>query len=61
MPWEPAVRFAQETIGVDRVMFAMDYPYQYQLQEVVDMDNMEISDADKKMFYETVATKVFNL
>jgi 2,3-dihydroxybenzoate decarboxylase len=61
MAWEPAVRFAQQTIGVDRVMYAMDYPYQYVLQEVTDMDNMDISAVDKKMFYEKVATKVFKL
>jgi 5-carboxyvanillate decarboxylase len=61
MAWEPAVRFAQQTIGVDRVMYAMDYPYQYVLQEVEDMDNMDISDADMKMFYEKVATSVFKL
>jgi len=61
MAWEPAVRFAQQTIGVDRVMYAMDYPYQYVLQEVVDMDNMDISAADKKIFYENVATSVFKL
>ena len=61
MAWEPAVRFAQQTIGVDRVMYAMDYPYQYVKQEVLDMDNMAISEADKKMFYEDVASKVFKL
>jgi len=61
MAWEPAVRFCQEQIGVDRVMYAMDYPYQYLKQEVVDMDSMAISDADKKMFYQGVAEKVFRL
>ena len=61
MAWEPAVRFAQEQIGMDRVMYAMDYPYQYVRQEVTDMDNMAISDADKKLFYQGVAEKVFKL
>jgi 2,3-dihydroxybenzoate decarboxylase len=61
MAWEPAVKFAQQQIGVDRVMYAMDYPYQYLKQEVVDMDAMDISDADKKLFFEGVATKVFKL
>ncbi len=61
MAWEPAVRFAQQTLGVDRVMYAMDYPYQYQKKEVLDMDNMDIPDADKKMFYQGVAEKVFKL
>jgi len=61
MAWEPAVRFAQQEIGVDRVMYAMDYPYQYVPQEVIDMDNMAISDSDKKLFYQDVAEKVFKL
>ena len=61
MAWEPAVRFAQQTLGVDRVMYAMDYPYQYVKQEVLDMDNMDIPDVDKKMFYQGVAEKVFKL
>ena len=61
MAWEPAVRFCQQQIGVDRTMYAMDYPYQYVLQEVVDLDNMAIPDADKKLFYQDVAEKVFKL
>lgn len=61
MAWEPAVRFAQQQVGVDRVMYAMDYPYQYLPQEVTDLDNMDISDADKKLFFEDVATRVFRL
>ena len=28
MPWAPAIAFAQQVLGVDRVMYAMDYPYQ---------------------------------
>lgn len=59
--WEPAIKFAQSVIGVDRIMYAMDYPYQFSLQEVVDLDNMDMSDADKKMFYQGVAEKVFKL
>jgi len=61
MAWEPAVRFAQQTIGVDKVMYAMDYPYQYVLQEVRDMDAMDISDEHKKLFYQEVAERVFKL
>lgn len=59
--WEPAIKFAQQVIGVDRVMYAMDYPYQYTPQEVIDMDNMDMDDATKKMFYQDVAEKVFKL
>jgi 2,3-dihydroxybenzoate decarboxylase len=36
----PAIKFAQEVMGEDRVMYAMDYPYQYEAREVVAMDYM---------------------
>jgi 2,3-dihydroxybenzoate decarboxylase len=61
MAWEPAIRFAQETLGVDRVLYAMDYPYQADAAEVIAMDAMAISDADKKRFFQTNAETVFNL
>jgi 5-carboxyvanillate decarboxylase len=59
--WEPAIKFAQQVIGLDRVMYAMDYPYQYTPQEVLDLDNMSMPDAHKKLFYQQVAEKVFRL
>ena len=59
--WEPAIKFTQSIVGVDRVLYAMDYPYQYAADEVVAMDNMTMSDADKKMFFQTNAQKVFKI
>ncbi|MEY4641378.1 MAG: hypothetical protein RLZZ227_1372 [Pseudomonadota bacterium] len=59
--WEPAIKFAQQIAGVDRVMYAMDYPYQYSPQEVIDMDKMDMPDTTKKKFYQDVAEKVFKL
>jgi 5-carboxyvanillate decarboxylase len=59
--WEPAIKFAQSICGEDRVMYAMDYPYQYSPQEVIDLDNMDMSDSLKKKFYQDVAEKVFKL
>ncbi|MEY3660470.1 MAG: hypothetical protein RLZZ169_1295 [Pseudomonadota bacterium] len=59
--WEPAIKFAQQIVGVDRVMYAMDYPYQYTPQEVIDLDNMQMDLVDKRAFYQTVAERVFKL
>lgn len=59
--WEPAIRFLQETIGVDRVMYAMDYPYQYKPEEVAALDGMAIGAAAKKAFFEDNARRVFKL
>ncbi len=59
--WEPAVKFAQEVLGEDRVMYAMDYPYQYEAKEVQDMDAMAMSDATKLKFFQTNAERWFKL
>jgi 5-carboxyvanillate decarboxylase len=59
--WEPAIKFTQSVVGVDRVLYAMDYPYQYAPDEVVMMDNMQMSAEDKKKFFQTNAEKVFGI
>lgn len=61
MAWEPAIRFAQETLGVERVLYAMDYPYQADANEVIALDNMDISQSAKKKFFQTNAETVFAL
>ncbi len=61
MPWEPAISFTQSVIGMDRVMYAMDYPYQYVPDEVRAQDALPISDAEKKNFYQSIAERVFRL
>jgi 2,3-dihydroxybenzoate decarboxylase len=61
MAWQPAILFTQSVVGVDRVLYAMDYPYQFVPAEVEVHDNLPISDADKKKLFQTNAEKVFNL
>ncbi|MDT7533131.1 amidohydrolase family protein [Sphingobium sp. SA2] len=61
MPWEPAVKFCRDTLGADRIMYAMDYPYQYQPQEVAAMDALALEPAEKKAFFQGNAEHVFNL
>jgi 2,3-dihydroxybenzoate decarboxylase len=61
MAWAPVIQFCQEVLGMDRVMYAMDYPYQYNRDEVKVTDEMPISDADKKKFYQTNAERIFHL
>jgi 5-carboxyvanillate decarboxylase len=61
MAWEPPILYAQSVLGIDRVLYAMDYPYQFVPEEVAVTDNLPISDADKKKLYETNAVRVFNL
>lgn len=59
--WEPAIKFSQSVLGVDRVMYAMDYPYQHQLDEVIALDGMSMSAEHKKQFFQTNAEKVFKI
>ena len=61
MPWEPAISFVQKVLGMDRVMYAMDYPYQFIPEEVKMTDELPISDADKKKLFQTNAEKAFSL
>jgi 2,3-dihydroxybenzoate decarboxylase len=59
--WAPMVTFAQQVLGVSQVLYAMDYPYQYDIEEVHAMDALPISYDDKKQFFQTNAERVFNL
>ena len=61
MAWQPPILYAQSVVGVDRVMYAMDYPYQFVPEEVKVTDELPISDADKKTFYQSNAERVFAL
>lgn len=61
MAWQPPILYAQSVLGVDRVMYAMDYPYQFVPEEVRVTDELPISDADKRKLYQTNAESVFSL
>jgi 2,3-dihydroxybenzoate decarboxylase len=61
MAWEPAIMFVRSVIGADRVMYAMDYPYQFIPAEVKVTDDLPISAAEKKAFYQGNAESVFSL
>jgi len=59
--WEQAIKFTQDFIGVDRVMYAMDYPYQFAVEEVHTLDAMKMDAADKMAFFQTNAERVFKI
>ena len=61
MAWQPPILYAQSVLGMDRVLYAMDYPYQFVPDEVKVTDDLPISDADKKKFYQANAETVFAL
>jgi 2,3-dihydroxybenzoate decarboxylase len=59
--WAPPIRFMQEVIGADRVLYAMDYPYQYKAEEVMALDRMDMDPAAKAAFFEGNARRLFKL
>ena len=61
LPFGPAIKTMIEVMGDDRVMYAMDYPYQYVPDEVRWMDDLDITDAQKKKFFQTNAERWFKL
>jgi 5-carboxyvanillate decarboxylase len=61
MPWAPAITMAMSVLGSDRVLYAMDYPYQYVADEVTATDRFPISRADLKRLYQTNAERIFHL
>lgn len=61
LPFEPAIKLMLDVMGEDRVMYAMDYPYEYVPDEVRMMDNLSIPDAQKKKFFQSNAERWFKL
>ena len=61
MAWAPAIMFAREVLGGDRVLYAMDYPYQYVAAEVTAQDELPLSLPEKRAFFQTIAERVFRL
>ncbi len=59
--WEQAIKFTQQLMGTDRVMYAMDYPYQYAPDEVNMLDAMDMPLEHKRQFFQTNAETVFKI
>ncbi|MYE12917.1 MAG: amidohydrolase [Gammaproteobacteria bacterium] len=61
MPWPPAIEFCQRVLGVDRVLYAMDYPYQYVPEEVPMTESIDASPEVLRMLFQTNAEALFGL
>ena len=61
MAWEPVILFAQQVLGVEHVMYAMDYPYQFVPEEVAVTDNLPISAEQTELLYQRNAERLFKL
>ena len=61
MGWEPPIMYVHQVMGAERLLYAMDYPYQYVAEEVAIQDNLPLSDADKRLFFQGNAERLFSL
>jgi 5-carboxyvanillate decarboxylase len=61
MACELAIKLCIDQLGEDRVMYAMDYPYEYVADEVRTHDNLAIGFEAKKKLMQTNAERVFKL
>ena len=60
--WAPAIQFTQQVLGVDRVLYAMDYPYQFNLEEVGALEREKgVPEEVLRKFYQTNAERAFKL
>jgi 5-carboxyvanillate decarboxylase len=61
MAWAPAIEFVRSVVGSDRVLYATDYPYQAEESEIRTQEQLEMTDAERRHFFETGAKRVFKL
>jgi 2,3-dihydroxybenzoate decarboxylase len=59
--WAPAIMFCREVLGPDRVLYAMDYPYQYVPDEVTAHENLPLSEQERADLFQRNAERVFGL
>ncbi|MFC1869312.1 amidohydrolase family protein [Thermodesulfobacteriota bacterium] len=61
MFWDQAFLCTYSALGADKILFAVDYPYEENSEAVDFMDNVPICDADKEKIYHSNAEKLLSL
>jgi 5-carboxyvanillate decarboxylase len=61
MNWDPTLKYCIEVLGADRIMWAIDYPYQDHPDAVDFMDAAAISERHRRMIYHENAERVFKI
>jgi predicted TIM-barrel fold metal-dependent hydrolase len=61
MNWMPTLDFCLSVLGPDRIMFAIDYPYQRPAIAVKFLDDAPIAEDVKRKIYQDNAERVFRL
>jgi 2,3-dihydroxybenzoate decarboxylase len=61
MFWSSALQFVSSVLGVDRILFAADYPFESMKEAVQFMDSVPISDSEREKIYHLNAEKLLAL
>jgi 2,3-dihydroxybenzoate decarboxylase len=61
MPWRPSIMLCREVLGPERVLYAMDYPWQFEAGEVRAHDALPLSLEEKTALMQTNAELLFGL
>lgn len=61
LPSPASIRLMMDVMGEDRVLYAMDYPYQFVPDEVRQLDAMAMPQAQKVKFFQTNAERLFGI
>jgi len=61
MFWEPALVCSVMALGADKILFAVDHPFESSKRAVEFMDAAPLSDTDKERIYHTNAEKLLGL
>ena len=57
----PALRLCLDVLGVERILFAADFPYEDDAEAVRFMDGAQVTEDERRQIYETNARRVFKL
>jgi len=59
--WDPPLLYNVDVLGADKVLFAVDYPYQETFEAVNWMNDAPLSDEDKRLVFGANAERVFGI
>jgi 2,3-dihydroxybenzoate decarboxylase len=61
MNWTPPLEYCISVLGIDKVMFAVDYPYQETFEAVDWLNNAPLSEEYKRLVFGANAERIFNI
>jgi predicted TIM-barrel fold metal-dependent hydrolase len=61
MFWHPVLQYVYTVLGADRILFAVDYPQESNVEAVKCIESMPISDSDKEKIFHLNAERLLKL